>query len=137
MVALLLLAAVVVILGGGIGTAVYVSEVRPRNYLEDWRRQMGYADTLVMTNSFVESKRVHITLEQGCSPAIPCNPHPAKDIVEWLSRGGVATMTEQEAAKCFGEGCQRVFYYEGHKLVVEFEKVSLTWNFRVQIDMYW
>ncbi|TDB79380.1 hypothetical protein E1264_35605 [Actinomadura sp. KC216] len=126
----------VVILGGGIGTAVYFAEIRPRTYLEDWRRQMGYANTLVITNSFVESRRVHITLEQGCSPAIPCNPHPAKDISEWLSRG-VGVMSEEEAAKCFGEGCQRVFYYEGHKVFVGFEKVSSNWNFRVNVDMYW
>lgn len=134
----LLLVGLLVLVVGGVGGAYYFSEYRPRQYLEDWSWEMGYADTLVRTQGFANSDKAYVRLEQACAPGYGgCAVSPAEDIVNWLGRG-VGNMTEQEAAECFRDGCERVFFREGHKAVVRFQQVtSAGWNFVVEVHFYW
>ncbi|MER7546176.1 hypothetical protein ABTW95_24520 [Spirillospora sp. NPDC127506] len=65
------------------------------------------------------------------------DPAPAKDLSEWLGRG-VARFSEEEAGRCFRDGSQHTLLHEGHRAVIECQKVFPTdWEFRVDIKPYW
>ncbi|MFB4306808.1 hypothetical protein [Actinomadura sp. GTD37] len=120
-----------------IWTIYYFSTSKPNQYMEDWYASLGTPDTLIPTIAGVQGKEAHLRLEQLCTPANHCNPSPAKDMSDWISRG-IGHFTEDEAADCFRDSCQRVFDHEGHTAVVEFEKVlPNSWNFVVEVDLKW
>ncbi|HEV7936132.1 MAG TPA: hypothetical protein VGP70_27930 [Actinomadura sp.] len=114
----------------------HVTEQRPRKFLEQWTRDLGYSQTLVLVSSTEMGKSTYLALRQACPPG-RCRPSPAEDITTWLQRGG-STVTEEKAAECFSEGCQDVFYRDGHKGVATFERVwPGQYDFQVNVTLYW
>jgi hypothetical protein len=138
----------VLILGvaGAIGGFVYFTEVRPKEFLAAWGREIGTPQGMSLEYGGTVAKQDGRHAYQAwwrvtCGPGYPCdNPSPPEAVAEWLSRAGDGGLNERQVAECFtqasGSPCRRTLFKEGHQGMVEIYRY-LPNQFDVKVNLYW
>jgi hypothetical protein len=143
MIALIVIPLVLILAGGSIGGLFYMTQVRPKQELEKWGRELGAPTGMTLYNGdWVDGSHRYFALYRVvCTATTRCtDPTPVESVTQYLKDAGDTGIDEKTVADCFRSvtNCQRLVYRDGHKAVFTIEETSVLGNqFDLKVELYW